>query len=133
MSFLCPTGFIEGRRGINRAEPPMDTVICWLPVSLMRKRKRQSNQKNRPASQPSKAPTVTRPLLVDYKIAGSWRKERVKHPETGGPKDCMRVRGTGRACDTCKGTTTVLRVPLKRRGAFCETHCPLCSVATEGR
>jgi hypothetical protein len=44
-----------------------------------------------------------------------------------GPAGCMRVRNTGRACDTCGAPRNLLHVPLRSRGAFCAACCPCCA------
>lgn len=43
------------------------------------------------------------------------------------PRDCMRTRGTGRACDKCGDRPLVIHVPLRLRGQWCPSHCPVCS------
>jgi len=44
-----------------------------------------------------------------------------------GPHDCMRVRGTGRVCDTCGAIPGALHIPLRARGQFCPEHCLCCN------
>lgn len=58
------------------------------------------------------------------------RYGRDPQPDDGllpSPRDCMRVRGTGRRCDTCGAVAAVLHVPMRQRGQFCAVCCPCCA------
>ena len=46
-----------------------------------------------------------------------------------GPAACMRVRSSGRVCDKCGDKPLVIHVPLRLRGQWCPSHCPMCNGA----
>ena len=43
------------------------------------------------------------------------------------PKDCFRTNRFQAKCDTCGQAPSVLHIPLKRPGRYCEACCPSCS------